>query len=266
LIHDKLQRVHTNADEGALPKTVRVSDVVVAYDVIGEGIPLALLHHFFDDRQFWLKSGYVDAFRRAGRQLILIDAIGHGQSGKPHEKSAYRLRPQTNGIVAVLDALGIEKSDVLGYSLGGWTALGLACYHSDRLKSAAIGGALPYGQNLQPLRDVIPKGSTAWVDFLASMATGLPPDMQDRVLRNDQLALAAAAEEDRPDISEQVASAAVPFLFFAGDRDPRYVRCKEFAERIGSRFVSIPGAHHVQTLLERDKLVPELVSFFDEHG
>jgi len=55
-------------------------------------------------------------------------------------------------------------------------------------------------------------------------------------------------------------------LFFVGDHDPRHVRCREFAERTGSRFVSVSGAHHVQTLLERDRLPPEIVDFLDEYN
>ena len=120
---------------------------------------------------------------------------------------------------------------------------------------------------VEALRDVVAKGPAAWVDFLGSRATTeLPPEMQRTVLRNDQRALAASVEEDRPDISEQVASTTVPLLFFVGDRDPHYVRCKEFAGRTGSRFISVPGAQHVQAVLERDRLVPEVVSFFDEHS
>jgi pimeloyl-ACP methyl ester carboxylesterase len=249
-----------------LTKTARVSDVDIAYEVIGEGIPLTLLHMLFDSREFWRQSGYVEAFFRAGRQIILIDASGHGESSKPRDKAAYGLRPRADEVVAVFDELKIEKSEVLGYSLGGWTALGLVCHHPDRLRSAAIGGALPYAQNLQPLRDVVAKGPGAWLEFLGSMAIGLPPDMQRRVQHNDQQALAASVEDDRPDISEHVVSTAVPLLFIVGDRDPRHDRCKEFAERTGSRFLSVPGAHHVQTLLERDRLVPEIISFFDEFG
>jgi pimeloyl-ACP methyl ester carboxylesterase len=218
----------------------------------------------FDSREFWRQSGYVEAFLRAGRQIILIDASGHGESSKPRDATVYGLRPRADEVVAVLDQLKIEKSEVLGYSLGGWTALGLVCHHPHRLRSAAIGGALPYAQNLQPLRDVVAKGPVAWRDFLGSMATALPPDMQKRVQHNNQQALAASVEDDRPDISEQVALSAVPLLFIVGDRDPRHDRCKEFAERTGSRFLSVPGAHHVQTLLERDRLVPEIISFFDE--
>jgi hypothetical protein len=85
------------------------------------------------------------------------------------------------------------------------------------------------------LRDVVAKEPAAWVEFLGSMAAGLPPDMKSRVLRNDRRALAASVEDDRPDISDQVASAAVPMLFFVGDRDPRHERCKEFGRSLRAR-------------------------------
>ena len=240
--------------------------VEIAYEVVGEGTPLVLLHLIFDTKEFWQLSGYVDAFRSAGRKLVLIDASGHGESSKPHEPQAYSLDRRANEVIAVLDDLKIETTEVLGYSMGGWTALGLVCQHPKRLRAVAVGGAIPYAQDLQPLRDVIAKGPGALVEFLASMANALPADMRQRVQDNDQQALAAVVTENRPDISEQVASSAVPLLFFAGDRDPRHARCKEFAEKTGSRFLTVPGAHHIQTLLERDVVVPEVLSFFDEHS
>lgn len=240
--------------------------VSVAYEVVGEGTPLTLLHHIFDTREFWWRSGYVDAFRQRGRQLILIDASGHGESDKPHDKEAYALRPRADEVAAVLDDLRLENTEVLGYSMGGWTTLGLVCHHPDRVRIAAVGGALPYAQDLQPLRDAVAKGSEDWVEFLASMANDLPADMRQRARANDQLALAASVAEDRPDIADQVASSTIPLLFFAGDRDPRHARCKEFAERMGSRFVSIPGAHHIQAILERDAVVHEVSSFLEGGG
>jgi pimeloyl-ACP methyl ester carboxylesterase len=121
---------------------------------------------------------------------------------------------------------------------------------------------LAYAQDLQPLRDVVRKGPDGWVEFLASMADDLPADMRERVRANDQSALSACVADDRPDMSDEVASATIPLLFFAGDRDPRHARCKEFAERTGARFASIPGAHHIQALLERDIVVREVSRFF----
>jgi pimeloyl-ACP methyl ester carboxylesterase len=235
--------------------------VTIAFEVVGGGIPLTLLHPLFETREFWSRSGYVEAFRQIGRQIILIDASGHGESSKPLDKDAYALRPRAGEVAAVLDDLKVETTEVLGYSMGGWTALGLVCYHPDRVRSAAIGGALPYAQDLQPLRDVVAKGPEGWVNFLASMADDLPADMRQRVCADDPLALAASVAEDRPDVSDRVASSRKPLLFFAGAKDPRHARCKEFAETTGSRFVSIPGAHHIQTLLERDIVVHEVSRF-----
>ena len=248
-----------------MPRKATIAGVDVAYEVIGEGTPLTLLHMIFDAKEFWVASGYAEQLCSSGRQLIVIDASGHGESSKPHQPEPYQLRRQADEVAAVLDDLKLEKTEVLGYSMGGFTALGLVCHHPDRLVSAAVGGALPYAQNLQPLRSVVAQGPAGWVEFLQSMASSpLPPHMRERVLANDQMALAAVVAEDRPDISDQVASATVPKLFFAGDKDPRHERCKEFAERTGSRFVSVPGAHHIQTLLERDVVVPEVLSFFRE--
>lgn len=249
-----------------MSKKARCGGVDIAYEVVGEGTPLVLLHLMFDTREFWWRSGYVDAFRSAGRQLVLIDASGHGESSKPHDKEAYSLHRRADEVVAVLDDLNIERTEVLGYSMGGWTALGLVCHRPDRLRAAAIGGTLPYAQDLQPLRDVIAKGHGALVEFFGSMANEIPPDMRQRVQSNDQLALAASVTEDRPDISEQVASSTVPLFFFVGERDPRHDRCMEFAEKTGSRFVTITAAHHIQTLLERDTVVREALRFFDQHG
>jgi pimeloyl-ACP methyl ester carboxylesterase len=247
-------------------RTVTNAGVSIAYEVMGGGIPLTLLHPLFETREFWRRSGYVEAFRQIGRQLVLIDARGHGESGRPHEKDVYALRPRVDDVTTVLDDLGIETTEVLGYSMGGWTALGLVSHHPGRVRRAAVGGAIPYAQDLQPLRDVVAKGPEGWVNFLASRAANLPADMRERVLANDQLALAASVADDRPDVSDRVAASGIPLLFFAGTKDPLHARCKEFAETTASRFVSVPGAHHIQTLLERDIVVREVSSFLQGEG
>src|SRR5829696_1589726 len=248
-----------------MPRKATTAGVDIAYEVIGVGTPLALLHMIFDAKESWSELGYAEQLLGSGRQLICIDASAHGESSKPHQPEPYQLRPRADEVAAVLDDLKIERTEVLGYSMGGWTALGLVCHHPDRLVGAAVGGALPYAQDLQPLRTVVAQGPAAWVGFIESMSSSpLPPAMRERVVANDQKALAAVVAEDRPDISDQVASATIPMLFFAGDKDPRHERCREFAERTGSRFVSVRGAHHIQSVLERQTIVPEIVRFFDK--
>jgi pimeloyl-ACP methyl ester carboxylesterase len=63
--------------------------VPIAYSVYGAGAPLVLLHGFTETSASWEEIGHIEPFLRAGRQVVLIDARGHGASGKPHEPGAY---------------------------------------------------------------------------------------------------------------------------------------------------------------------------------
>ena len=108
-----------------MPRKATNAGVDVAYEVIGVGTPLALLHMIFDAKESWSELGYAEQLLGSGRQLICIDASGHGESSKPHQPEPYQLRPRADEVAAVLDDLKIEKCEVLGYSMGGWTALGL---------------------------------------------------------------------------------------------------------------------------------------------
>ena len=60
----------------------------IHYQVEGDGPPLVLQHGFSDSLESWYDFGYVDALK-PDYTLILVDARGHGQSGKPHDPDAY---------------------------------------------------------------------------------------------------------------------------------------------------------------------------------
>ncbi|HSD34051.1 MAG TPA: alpha/beta fold hydrolase, partial [Alphaproteobacteria bacterium] len=57
--------------------------VRIAYDVLGTGTPLVMLHHFGESSGFWHEFGYVEGCLARGRQVVLIDLRGHGESSKP---------------------------------------------------------------------------------------------------------------------------------------------------------------------------------------
>ena len=84
-------------------------NVRIHYQVEGEGPALVLQHGFTESAVDWYEAGYVDALRSDYR-LILIDARGHGASDKPHDPDAYELNRRVADIVAVLDALAIERA------------------------------------------------------------------------------------------------------------------------------------------------------------
>jgi pimeloyl-ACP methyl ester carboxylesterase len=74
----------------------------IHYEVEGQGPPLVLQHDLFGSTQSWWLNGYVDELSK-DYKLILTDAHGHGESGKPHEMQAYNSELMTGDIVVVLD-------------------------------------------------------------------------------------------------------------------------------------------------------------------
>ena len=87
----------------------------------GEGHPLLLLHGW---PEFWLTWEPVMA-RLAGRfRLIAPDLRGFGDSDKP--AGAFGPQDHATDFVALLDALGIEKTGVVGHDVGGAAMLPFA--------------------------------------------------------------------------------------------------------------------------------------------
>jgi len=92
--------------------------VRIAYETAGEGPPLILLHGGGQSRRHWFDHGYVEALK-GRRRLIAIDARGHGESDKPTQRTDYAIDQVISGVLAVADACGAERFDLIGYSYGG---------------------------------------------------------------------------------------------------------------------------------------------------
>jgi len=80
------------------------------YDIEGKGAPVLLLHGFASSATAnWRAPGVVGALVEAARQVISLDARGHGRSAKPHGPSAYADDAMIRDAQALLDHLGIER-------------------------------------------------------------------------------------------------------------------------------------------------------------
>ena len=93
----------------------------IAYITDGpnDGPDVLLLHGFAADHRLnWVAPGVVDALASAGHHVIALDARGHGQSDKPRDPSAYQSDAMPRDAQALLDHLGVETVDVVGYSMG----------------------------------------------------------------------------------------------------------------------------------------------------
>ena len=115
--------------------------VEIAFMDEGTGASTLLIHGFASNHRVnWVSTSWVRDLLHAGRRVIAIDNRGHGESGKPHDPAAYRLSTMVEDARRLLDHLGIESTDVIGYSLGSWIAAKLAILHSERVSSLALGG------------------------------------------------------------------------------------------------------------------------------
>lgn len=101
---------------------------------------MLLLHEFGGSGRSWLP--YLRDFSK-GYALVAVDALGHGRSDRPHEPQAYDTRGRVSDFVAVLDLLGIDRTHVWGYSMGGRNAWAMLAHAPERMASLIVGGAGP---------------------------------------------------------------------------------------------------------------------------
>ncbi|WP_092804771.1 alpha/beta fold hydrolase [Rhodococcus globerulus] len=113
------------------------------YHELGEGTPILFLHGSGTGvtaaANWWLN---LPALSEQGR-CIAIDSIGYGQSVVA-PNTEYGIKEWVRHAVRVLDALGIEKTWIVGNSLGGWLAFQFAIDFPERLLgivSMGTGGA-----------------------------------------------------------------------------------------------------------------------------
>jgi pimeloyl-ACP methyl ester carboxylesterase len=106
----------------------------------GEGRPVLLLHGFPDSSYLWRNQ--VPALAGAGMRVIAPDLRGFGESEKPAAVEDYAITRSVADMVAVLDALGVERAHVVGHDFGAALAWAFAAFvpaRVDRLVVLSVG-------------------------------------------------------------------------------------------------------------------------------
>ena len=97
---------------------MRLNDVTIAYDIIGAGPPVLLLHGFPQTRALWARV----APRISDRfTVVTADLRGYGASSKPKatpDLSNYGFRAMAGDMLALMSALGFERFHLVGHDRG----------------------------------------------------------------------------------------------------------------------------------------------------
>jgi len=235
----------------------------IHYEVSGTGPALLLHHGFTSTAQAWRFFGFTDVLQQHYR-VIVLDALGHGLSDKPHDSSAYSLQQRSADVVAVLDELQIAQVHFCGYSMGGWVGYGMARHARQRLTSLILGAAHPYADpSWDAFKDIDGNDPTAFITaFESVLDESISEEVSMLVRANDLAALAAAAQQPRQDMTELLAQIKVPCLMFCGDADARHAAVKRAtAELAQGQFVSLPGVTHFGGLMQSALVLPPLLAF-----
>jgi pimeloyl-ACP methyl ester carboxylesterase len=117
------------------------SGIEYAYRELGEGdVPLVLLQHFRGNLDNW-DPALIDALA-ADRRVVTFDNVGVGATtgSTPNtvEAMAY-------GAIAFLEAMDLQRVDLLGFSLGSFVAQEIALIRPDLLRRVVLASSAPQG-------------------------------------------------------------------------------------------------------------------------
>lgn len=103
--------------------------------VTGGGIPLVLVHGLADRDESW--APMLERLKRSGFHVYAPDLLGYGRSPKPAD-SDYSISTQEQFVANFIQAIGLQKPNVGGWSMGGWIVLKLAIDHPELVNRVVI--------------------------------------------------------------------------------------------------------------------------------
>ncbi|MFC9076842.1 3-oxoadipate enol-lactonase [Streptomyces sp. NPDC057062] len=192
----------------------------------------------------------------ADHRVIRWDLPGHGGSAPGLIGPGATVADLAGLVLALADALDVERFAYAGVSLGGAVGLHLAVHHPERISSLAVlcssahfNGARPWEERAALVRreGLAPVAATAEARWFTDGFT-VPRLVQDH-RDADPAAYAACCDALAAfDIRDRLASITAPTLLIAGRKDPATppAHLREIADAVpGAALVEIPGASHL---------------------
>lgn len=184
----------------------RVNGIDMGYKLMGTGEPLVLIPGLNMTMDRWPQA-VLEAFGKK-RQLIVLDNRGMGHSTADATPFSYQLF--ATDVLGLMDALGVQKADVLGFSMGSTITQQLLLSHPERFGKAIIhatttdGGAVAMGLRQRGFTDPVA------LRQLETSATWKTPLDKLSAIPNQVLLLVGTADPVVGSDSSKVIAAAIP--------------------------------------------------------
>jgi pimeloyl-ACP methyl ester carboxylesterase len=123
-----------------------VNEIQMYYAVYGAGRPVILLHGGLSSSEYW--NYLIPDLVAHQFQVIVADSRGHGRSTRSAQPYSYDL--MASDVLALLEYLKIQKTDLVGWSDGGIIGLDIAINHPERLNRLYAYGANSDPTGLKP--------------------------------------------------------------------------------------------------------------------
>jgi 3-oxoadipate enol-lactonase len=258
--------------------SVPVREIEMAFDDMGSGPALVLLHGYPFDRSMWREQ--IDFLSARGFRVVAPDLRGMGQTKATGEIST--TEDMARDINALMDKLKIDHAAICGLSMGGYVAFDFVRLFPSRVHALVLAGTRAPADNEQErqvreqqAQRMLTEGMSFVAD--ATLSKLLSPRtlaekplvvarVREMILRSDPKGAAAAQRgmARRRNYSEDLPSIDVPALVIVGRDDPiRPVADAEFMHEgiHNSRLEIIEDAAHM-TNMERPEIFNRALTDF----
>jgi pimeloyl-ACP methyl ester carboxylesterase len=192
-----------------------VNGLEMYYEISGAGEPLVVIHGAYQSIE---SMGAIIPKLAESRQVIAVELQGHGRTGDIDRPLAFE--QLADDVAALMEAIGIDRADIFGYSVGGSTALQLAIRHPEVVRKLVIVSAVYdregwYPELLGFMETMTPEvfaGSPMEAEY--TRLSPSPENFPAMVGKLTQLTL-----EQQGWTSESLEGIEAPALLLAGDSD-----------------------------------------------
>jgi pimeloyl-ACP methyl ester carboxylesterase len=250
-----------------------VNGINIYYEIYGEGKPVILLHGAYLTIE--LNWGELIPELSKKRKVIAIELQGHGRT--PFSDRTLSRASLAKDVEGVMDYLGIDKADVVGYSFGGSVAYQFAIQSPERLNKMVIISSTyksdgwmseinnafksrkPEQFSNTPMKaayDAVAPDKTKWTRFLEQMFAlgGEPYNMgEDNIAKITAPVLLIAGDNDGLDKIELIKT----YQLLGG------AVCADFGTMPRSQLAIVPSQGHRSLMMETQTMLRYLDGFLD---